>query len=154
MIRKDRSKISSNGKNVAVTGVQLIHDPFLNKGTAFSEEERDKLSLRGLLPPVVQSMEAQVAKAMENFAEKATDLEKYLYLISLQDENRTLFYRVVIDNITEMMPIVYTPTVGLACQRYAHIFQRPRGLFSTICCWDLIPSLPTAHLLNNSENKM
>jgi len=129
MIRKDRSKISSNGKNVAVTGVQLIHDPFLNKGTAFSEEERDKLGLRGLLPPVVQSMEAQVAKAMENFAEKATDLEKYLYLISLQDENRTLFYRVVIDNITEMMPIVYTPTVGLACQRYAHIFQRPRGLF-------------------------
>jgi malate dehydrogenase (oxaloacetate-decarboxylating)(NADP+) len=110
-------------------GVELIHDPFLNKGTAFTEKERDALELRGLLPPAVQSMDGQVAKVMENFSEKATDLEKYLYLTSLQDENRALFYRVVIDHISEMMPIVYTPTVGLACQRYAHIFPRPRGLF-------------------------
>jgi malate dehydrogenase (oxaloacetate-decarboxylating)(NADP+) len=129
MVRKGGSNTNSNDNNKTVRGIQLIHDPFLNKGTAFSEEERDTLGLRGLLPPVVQSMEAQIARARENFAEKATGLEKYLYLISLQDENRTLFYRVVIDNITEMMPIVYTPTVGLACQRYAHIFQRPRGLF-------------------------
>ena len=110
-------------------GVELIHDPFLNKGTAFTEKERDALELRGLLPPAVQSMDGQVAKVMENFSEKATDLEKYLYLTSLQDENRALFYRVVIDHISEMLPIVYTPTVGLACQRYAHIFPRPRGLF-------------------------
>jgi len=110
-------------------GVELIHDPFLNKGTAFTEKERDALGLRGLLPPAVQSMDGQVAKVMENFSEKATDLEKYLYLTSLQDENRALFYRVVIGHIAEMMPIVYTPTVGLACQRYAHIFPRPRGLF-------------------------
>ncbi len=129
MTRKDGSNNNSSDNNVTATGIQTIHNPFLNKGTAFTEEERDNLGLRGLLPPAVQSMEAQIVKAKENFAEKATDLEKYLYLISLQDENRTLFYRVVIDNITEMMPIVYTPTVGLACQRYAHIFQRPRGLF-------------------------
>ncbi len=110
-------------------GIKIIHDPFLNKGTAFTEQERDALGLRGLLPSTVQTMEIQVARVMENFHDKATDLEKYLYLISVQDENRSLFYRVVIDHIEEMMPIVYTPTVGLACQRYAHIFQRPRGLF-------------------------
>ncbi len=112
-------------------GMQIIRDPFLNKGTAFTEPERDALGLRGLLPATVQTMDDQVAKVMENFREKSTDLEKYLYLVSVQDENRALFYRVVIDHIEEMMPIVYTPTVGLACQRYAHIFQRPRGLFVT-----------------------
>ena len=82
-------------------GVQLIQDPFLNKGNAFSEEERDVLGLRGLLPPSVFSMDLQVMRVLENFRAKPTDLEKYLYLISLQDENRTLFYRVVIDNIAE-----------------------------------------------------
>jgi malate dehydrogenase (oxaloacetate-decarboxylating)(NADP+) len=74
-------------------------------------------------------MDVQVMRVLENFSRKTTDLEKYLYMISLQDENRTLFYRVVVDNIAEMMPIIYTPTVGQACQQYAHIFQRPRGLF-------------------------
>ena len=128
MARRGSDAISDEESKLA-TGVEIIHDPFLNKGTAFTEEERDTLGLRGLLPPVVQSMEEQVAKVMENFNEKATDLEKYLYLISLQDENRALFYRVVVDHIAEMMPIVYTPTVGLACQRYAHIFPRPRALF-------------------------
>ena len=128
MARRVSDEVSTvNGK--LATGVELIHDPFLNKGTAFTDEERDALGLRGLLPPGVQTMDKQVAKVMENFSEKATDLEKYLYLISLQDENRALFYRVVIDHISEMMPVVYTPTVGLACQRYAHIFPRPRGLF-------------------------
>ena len=126
---KKSNKAVITEKRATLSGIQLIHDPFINKGTAFSEAERDALALRGLLPPGVQSIEMQSARAKENFSEKATDLEKYLYLISLQDENRTLFYRVVVDNITEMMPIVYTPTVGLACQRYAHIFQRPRGLF-------------------------
>src|SRR5512139_1290037 len=97
-------------------GADLIHDPFLNKGTAFTDEERDALGLRGLLPPGVQSMETQVKRALENYSEKATDLEKYLYLISLQDENRTLFYRLLVDRIAELMPVVYTPTVGQACQ--------------------------------------
>jgi len=77
-------------------------------------------------------MDVQVERVLENFSEKKTDLEKYLYLISLQDENRTLFYRVVVDNIAEMMPIIYTPTVGQACQQYAHIFQRPRGIFISV----------------------
>jgi malate dehydrogenase (oxaloacetate-decarboxylating)(NADP+) len=126
--KKVRNNVNIDKRKIP-TGVQLIHDPFLNKGTAFTEEERDAMGLRGLLPPRIISMDVQVTRAMENFTKKTTDLEKYLYLISLQDENRALFYRVVVDNIAEMMPIIYTPTVGQACQQYAHIFQRPRGIF-------------------------
>ncbi|MCJ7670041.1 MAG: NAD-dependent malic enzyme [Dehalococcoidia bacterium] len=126
--KKVRNKVNVDRRRI-ISGVQLIHDPFLNKGTAFTEEERDAMGLRGLLPPRVLSMDVQVTRVLENFRGKPTDLEKYLYLISLQDENRALFYRVVVDNIAEMMPIIYTPTVGQACQQYAHIFQRPRGIF-------------------------
>jgi len=126
--KKVRSKVNVDRRRI-ITGVQLIQDPFLNKGTAFTEEERDAMGLRGLLPPRVLPMDVQIKRVLENFSGKTTDLEKYLYLISLQDENRALFYRVVVDNIAEMMPIIYTPTVGQACQQYAHIFQRPRGLF-------------------------
>ena len=103
--KKIRNKANVDGKTT-VGGVQLIHDPFLNKGTAFTEEERDAMGLRGLLPPRVLSMDVQVKRVLDNLSEKQTDLEKYLYLISLQDENRTLFYRVVVDNIAEMMPII------------------------------------------------
>ena len=111
------------------SGVALLRDPALNKGTAFTEEERDILGLRGLLPPVVQSMEVQVLRVLENFRRKSNDIEKYLFLIGLQDRNKTLFYRVVMDNIEEMMPVIYTPTVGQACQEYGHLFRRPRGIF-------------------------
>jgi malate dehydrogenase (oxaloacetate-decarboxylating)(NADP+) len=110
-------------------GVDLLHEPTLNKGTAFTEEERGVLGLEGLLPPYVNSLETQVIRVMENFHKKPTDLEKYIYLMSLLDRNETLFYRVVMDKIEEMMPIVYTPTVGRACQEYGHIFRRPRGIF-------------------------
>ena len=111
------------------SGVDLLNDPFLNKGTAFTEEERDAFNLRGLLPPRVNSEEKQVLRILENFRRKSTDLEKYIYMISLQDRNRTLFYRVLIDNLKLMMPIIYTPTVGLACQEYGHILRRSRGIF-------------------------
>jgi malate dehydrogenase (oxaloacetate-decarboxylating)(NADP+) len=111
------------------SGVALLRDPALNKGTAFTGEEREILGLRGLLPPVVQSMEVQVLRVLENFRRKSNDIEKYLFLIGLQDRNKTLFYRVVIDNIEEMMPVIYTPTVGQACQEYGHLFRRPRGIF-------------------------
>jgi malate dehydrogenase (oxaloacetate-decarboxylating)(NADP+) len=110
-------------------GVKLLHDPLRNKGTAFSEEERDALGLHGLLPPRVSTAEAQASRIVDNFRRKPDDLEKYIYLINLEDRNETLFYRVVIDNVAEMMPIIYTPTVGQACQQYGHIFQRPRGIF-------------------------
>ncbi len=111
------------------TGVHLLHEPSLNKGTAFTEAERKRFGLRGLLPPHVHTQEEQVMRVMENFRNKPTDIEKYIQMISLQDRNETLFYRVVMDYIEQMMPIIYTPTVGLACQTYGHIFQRPRGIF-------------------------
>jgi malate dehydrogenase (oxaloacetate-decarboxylating)(NADP+) len=111
------------------TGIDLLRDPTLNKGTGFTEEERNALGLQGLLPPHVNSLETQVMQVTENFHRKPTDLERYIYLMSLQDRNETLFYRVVIDKIEEMMPIVYTPTVGQACQEYGHILRRPRGIF-------------------------
>jgi len=116
-------------KNKFPRGVDLLNDPFLNKGTAFTDEERDMLGLRGLLPPRVNSEERQIVRILENFRRKSSDLEKYIFLISLQDRNRTLFYRVVMDNLREMMPIIYTPTVGLACQEYGHILRRSRGIF-------------------------
>ncbi|MCX5888515.1 MAG: NAD-dependent malic enzyme [Deltaproteobacteria bacterium] len=110
-------------------GAALLRDPVLNKDAAFTEAEREQLGLRGLLPARVQTMEEQVMRTVENFRRKPNDIEKYLFLIGLQDRNKTLFYRVVIDYIEEMMPIIYTPTVGQACLEYGHIFRRPRGIF-------------------------
>ncbi len=111
------------------TGVDLLHNPALNKGTAFTNEEREALGLRGLLPPYVSTQEEQVLRVMGNFHRKPDDLEKYIHMMALQGRNETLFYRVVLDNIEEMMPIIYTPTVGQGCQQYGHIFRRPRGMF-------------------------
>jgi len=111
------------------TGAALLRDPTLNKGAAFTEAEREILGVRGLLPPVVQSMDVQIMRVLENFRRKPTDIEKYIFMIGLQDRNKFLFYRVVMDYIEEMMPIIYTPTVGQACLEYGHIFRRPRGIF-------------------------
>ncbi|HOW67907.1 MAG TPA: NAD-dependent malic enzyme [Candidatus Paceibacterota bacterium] len=112
-------------------GVSILHDPMLNKGTAFTEAERDALNLRGLLPPHIHTQDEQVLRVMTNFRKKPSDLEKYVQLVALQDRNETLFYRVVMDHLDEMMPIIYTPTVGKACQEYGHLFRRPRGIYIT-----------------------
>lgn len=111
------------------TGVDLLHNPILNQGTAFTLEERKKLGLCGLLPPRVSTQDQQAARILENFKKKPNDLEKYIFLTELADRNENLFYRVVMDHIEKMMPIIYTPTVGQACVEYNHIFRRPRGLY-------------------------
>lgn len=110
-------------------GIDFLQDPTLNKGTAFTKEERDRLGLRGLLPPRIFSLSEQENRIREHYKRKTADLEKYIYLISLQDRNETLFYRFLLNNIEELMPIVYTPVVGQACQEYGHIWRRPRGLY-------------------------
>jgi malate dehydrogenase (oxaloacetate-decarboxylating)(NADP+) len=110
-------------------GMTLLRDPLLNKGTAFSEKERDAFGLRGLLPAHLLSQEEQVTRILTNLRRLPDDLEKYVALNALHDRNEALFFRVVCDNIDEIQPLVYTPTVGLACQKFGDIFQRPRGLF-------------------------
>jgi len=112
-------------------GTALLRDPTLNKGTAFSEAEREALGLRGLLPPRVATLEDQVSRVLQNIRRLDSDLSKYILLESLQDRNETLFYRVVTENPDEMMPLIYTPTVGLACQQFGHIYRRPRGMYIT-----------------------
>jgi malate dehydrogenase (oxaloacetate-decarboxylating)(NADP+) len=112
-------------------GLALLHDPTLNKSTAFTEAERDALGLRGLLPPHVATIEQQMARVLENLRRLTSPLEKYIGLNALHDRNETLFFKVLTTYPDEMMPIVYTPTVGLACQQFGHIFQRPRGVFIT-----------------------
>jgi malate dehydrogenase (oxaloacetate-decarboxylating)(NADP+) len=110
-------------------GMALLRDPLLNKGTGFTDQERDALGLRGLLPAHVLSMQAQAERVLTNLRQQPNDLQKYVALNALHDRNEALFFRVVADNIDEIQPLIYTPTVGLACQRFGHIFQRPRGLF-------------------------
>jgi malate dehydrogenase (oxaloacetate-decarboxylating)(NADP+) len=110
-------------------GLALLQDPTLNRGTAFTEKERDALGLRGLLPPHVLSQDEQVTRVLMNLRKLSDPLEKFVALNSLHDRNEALFFRVLCDNIDEMQPLVYTPTVGLACQKFGNIYQRPRGIF-------------------------
>lgn len=110
-------------------GHVLLDTPLLNKGSAFSEDERRDFGLLGLLPFHSSTTEEQLARTYENYKTKESEVERYIFLTALQDRNETLFYRLVHDHISEMMPVIYTPTVGLACQKYSHIFRRPRGLY-------------------------
>lgn len=114
---------------VSLRGRQLLDYPLLNKGMAFTDEERREFGLLGLLPPHVSSVEEQLARNYENFKLSNTDLQKFVFLMSLQDRNETLFYKLLQRHIREMMPIIYTPVVGTASQMYSHIYRRPRGLY-------------------------
>ncbi|WP_084801507.1 NAD-dependent malic enzyme [Bradyrhizobium sp. Ec3.3] len=133
MNRPDRvtahSTPSSSTPSSSTRGMTLLRDPLLNKGTAFTEQERAALGLRGLLPPCVLTMQDQAERVLINLRNLPSDLEKYVALNALHDRNEALFFRVVCDNIDEIQPLIYTPTVGLACQKYGLIFQRPRGMF-------------------------
>jgi malate dehydrogenase (oxaloacetate-decarboxylating) len=126
-------------------GWRRIDDPLRNKGTAFSEEERARLGLYGLLPPHVETLAEQARRAYEEYAAKSTDLERHIFLRALQDTNEVLFYRLVVDHLAEMMPILYTPVVGEACQEFSEIYRRPRGLFLPFCHADRMEEMLRNH---------
>jgi len=129
-------------------GMDLLDTPLLNKGTAFAPSERTKFGLHGLVPPQVESLQEQVVRAYEAYQKKDNDVERHIYLRALQDTNEVLFYKLLLEHIEEMMPIVYTPTVALACEQFSHIYRRPRGLFISHPLRDSIPQL-----LRNRSNK-
>lgn len=118
---------------VSKRGKALLCDPLLNKGTGFPDSERDTLGIRGLVPPQVVSIDDQVQRAMENYRRKDNDLERYIHLETLHDRNETLYYRVLLEYIRELTPIVYTPVVGKACQQFGHIYRRARGMYFAAC---------------------
>lgn len=120
-----------NSKNPAIKpqGFEVLRDPILNRGTGFTEKERDEFGLRGLLPPHVFSQSEQAQRVLTSLRKLSDPLEKFVALNALHDRNEDLFFRILSDHIDEMQPIVYTPTVGLACQNFGSIFQRPRGIF-------------------------
>jgi hypothetical protein len=129
--RKKDPTASQDYVEVDIDGPRLLDHPILSKGTAFSAHERDAFQLRGLLPPRVSTLEHQKVRALANFDRKENDLERYIHLISLLDRNETLFYRLLVDQIEQLLPIVYTPTVGQACQEFGRIYRRNRGLYLT-----------------------
>jgi malate dehydrogenase (oxaloacetate-decarboxylating) len=113
----------------ALHGRALLEQPLLNKGSAFTEAERHEFGLEGLLPPGVSAPEVQLERIYGNYRQKTSNLERYIHLVSLQDRNETAFYRLLGEHLVEMMPIIYTPVVGEACQAYSRIYRRPRGLY-------------------------
>lgn len=132
-------------------GNTLLENPLLNKGTAFSPIERDDLGLDGLLPPHVESLADQAERAYEAFNVFETLLEQHIYLRALQDNNETLFYRLLSEHLTEMMPIIYTPIVGLACQQFSEIYRRPRGLFIAFPEQDKIDTILDNAMVENVQ---
>jgi malate dehydrogenase (oxaloacetate-decarboxylating)(NADP+) len=144
MKKRSRARARSTARSTAakpMRGIALLRDPMLNHGTGFAEKERDALGLRGLLPATQLSIQAQADRVMTNLRRLPNDLERYVALNALHDRNETLFFRLVVDNIDEIQPLIYTPTVGLACQRFGYIFQRPRGLFISAKDRGRIPEL-------------
>lgn len=131
-LKSNFNGLSARGQLPWPRGAQILAEPLLNKGTAFTERERDVLGLRGLLPPRVFTLEEQVQRSLTAVRQKPTALEKYIYLVNLQNRNEVLFYRLVVDNIEEMAPLIYTPTVGEACTKYGAIYRKPRGMFLSL----------------------
>jgi malate dehydrogenase (oxaloacetate-decarboxylating) len=130
----------------ALSGYRLLADPMVNKGTAFTEAERDTFGLHGLLPPTIGMLDEQVSRRLQALRSLSTDLERYAFLRDLQDTNETLFFALLVQNVEELLPIVYTPTVGAGCQEFSRLFRKPRGLFLSIPHKDRIDQiLANAH---------
>ncbi|MEK6302118.1 MAG: NAD-dependent malic enzyme [Acidobacteriota bacterium] len=134
--------------SVSLSGHALLDNPLLNKGTAFPVEERVEFGLLGLLPPHISTVEEQLARTYGNYQSKHTDLERFIFLISLQDRNETLFYKLLSEHISEMTPIIYTPVVGEGCRYYSRSYRRPRGVYISYDDRDQIPQL-----LDNAPNR-
>jgi malate dehydrogenase (oxaloacetate-decarboxylating) len=132
---------SETPMKTSLTGQVLLDNPLLNKGSAFPEDERREFGLLGLLPLHCSTIEEQLARTYENYRRKESDLERYVFLTALQDRNETLFYSLLQEHISEMMPIIYTPTVGEGCRQYSHVFRRPRGLYIPYPHRDQIPAI-------------
>lgn len=128
-------------KTKKVSGISRLEDPLLNKSTAFSKEERIKYKLFGLLPPKIETLEEQLVRTTLTFNHQHPELQKHIFLRALQDRNEVLFYRFLMENIQETMPIIYTPTVGLACQQFSKIYRKPRGLYLSYKEKDQIESI-------------
>jgi malate dehydrogenase (oxaloacetate-decarboxylating) len=131
-----------------LSGMDLLNHQLLNKGTAFTEEERVRFGLHGLLPPQLETLTEQVGRAYRAYQRKSDDLERHIYLRALQDTNEVLFYRLLLEHVEEMTPIIYTPVVAQACEQFSHIYRRPRGMFISYPLRDSIPEL-----LRNRPNR-
>jgi malate dehydrogenase (oxaloacetate-decarboxylating) len=135
--KKEKSKDLMNGIRsqddetifTKLTGYELLNNPRLNKGTAFTTAERNELGLHGLLPPHIGTLEDQRDRRYRGFEILPTPLEKYKFMSDLQDTNETLFYSLVKHHIDEVLPIIYNPTVAIACQQFSEVWRKPRGLF-------------------------
>ena len=121
-----------NDVTASKRGVDLLHDPALNKSTAFSERERQALGLVGLVPDTTESEDLQLRRVMQQLGHKTTDLDRYIYLVNLLDHDETLFYRTIMSDPARFLPIVYDPTIGEACLKFGHIFRGPRGMYLSI----------------------
>ena len=141
LYRIHRDPVNGDWVEVRLRGHALHNSALLNKSTAFTEEEREELGLRGLLPPGVTTLEDQRNRAFGNYGRRGSDIERYMDLMALMDRNETLFYRVLVDHIDELMPIIYTPTVGEACKSFGHIFRKGRGIYITPDEVDHIPQV-------------
>ena len=143
--------LKSPSVETARSGYDLLNSPLLNKGTAFSDEERDAFDLHGLLPPMVSTLDEQAARRLQAMRQLPNDFERYVFLRGLQDTNEVLFYALLVRHLEELLPIVYTPTVGLGCQHFSQAFRKPRGLFLSIPHQERIPHILGHPRFNNVE---